>query len=354
MRIEQLTFTRFIAAITIIVYHFGMKIFPFRTEAISFLFKQANLGVSYFFILSGFVMIIAYGENKSGRIDRNKYYLNRLARIYPVYFLALIALVIYFIFLHKEIDPVSLGMNLLMIQSWFPAYALDLNTPSWSLVVEFFFYALFPLLINRIYPRFRFKGLAISILMFWVLSQVFYNVLLVSRFNPGFPSNFHNLLHYFPLMHLNEFLIGNLGGMILLKTRKENVRNYDGIILLLLAMLVLLLRFPLTWSFHNGLLAIIFVPFIILLSLNNGPISHLFNKKPLVFLGDISYGIYILQFPVYFWSQGFLKYIGILNDNMLFFVPLVILIAVSGISYVYIETPIRNWVKQKYAKNLHS
>jgi peptidoglycan/LPS O-acetylase OafA/YrhL len=348
MRIEQLTFTRFLAAISIIIYHFGMDLFPFRTEAISFLFKQANLGVSYFFILSGFVMIIAYGGK--GRIDPKKYYVTRLARIYPIYFISLIMLVIYYIIRHKEIDPVAFGMNLFAIQSWFPSYALSLNTPSWSLVVEFFFYALFPFLFNRVYSKSRFIKLAISILLFWILSQVFFNLLLGSSFYHGFFSKSRYLLFYFPMMHLNEFLIGNLGGMIFLKTRKEYVRNYDKIIILLLVALVLLLRFPMSWSYHNGLMAIIFIPFILMLSLNNGYLSHLFNKKPMVFLGEISYGIYILQFPMYFWSQGFLKLVGIMNGYILFFVPFVILISVSAISYVYIEVPIRNWVKHKCTK----
>jgi len=48
MRIEQLTFTRFLAAISIVIYHYGKNIFPFNHEITSFIFRQANLGVSYF------------------------------------------------------------------------------------------------------------------------------------------------------------------------------------------------------------------------------------------------------------------------------------------------------------------
>ena len=60
MRIEQLTFIRFVAAISVVIHHFGLHIFPFNTSILLKIFKQGDLGVSFFFFLSGFVMIVAY------------------------------------------------------------------------------------------------------------------------------------------------------------------------------------------------------------------------------------------------------------------------------------------------------
>jgi peptidoglycan/LPS O-acetylase OafA/YrhL len=94
MRLDQLTFTRFIAAISIVVFHYGRNVFPFDMDGIKFLFRQANVGVSYFFILSGFIMVIAYGNR--GKIEYVDYLKRRFARIYPVYFLAILALFTYF------------------------------------------------------------------------------------------------------------------------------------------------------------------------------------------------------------------------------------------------------------------
>jgi peptidoglycan/LPS O-acetylase OafA/YrhL len=146
-------------------------------------------------------------------------------------------------------------------------------------------------------------------------------------------------------MHLNEFLIGNLGGLILLKWKNIKEASYTGYLLLLLALLVLLLRFPLPWSYHDGLLALVFVPFLLLLSKDHGIISRVFNLKPMIFLGEISYGIYILQVPIYYWTKGMLRVAGILNPYAIFYIYLVMLIGLSGLSYVFIETPIRNRVK---------
>ena len=89
MRIEQLTFTRFIAAIAIVIFHFGKGIYPFGSGLLSTIINNANVAVSYFFTLSGFVMIIAYGASNK-MINARKYYINRVAKIYPVYFLSLL------------------------------------------------------------------------------------------------------------------------------------------------------------------------------------------------------------------------------------------------------------------------
>ena len=95
MRIDQLTFTRFFAAIAIVIYHYGVNILPFNHHSINYIFKQANIGVSYFFILSGFVMMIAYRNNN--KINFISYIQKRLARLYPVYFLAIIILFLLFL-----------------------------------------------------------------------------------------------------------------------------------------------------------------------------------------------------------------------------------------------------------------
>ena len=52
MRLEQLTFIRFIAAITVVIHHFGLSSFPFKNQILNKIFKQGDLGVSFFFFLS--------------------------------------------------------------------------------------------------------------------------------------------------------------------------------------------------------------------------------------------------------------------------------------------------------------
>ncbi|RVT75890.1 acyltransferase [Flavobacterium sufflavum] len=345
MKIDQLTFTRFLAAISIVIFHYGGKSFPFNNDRIAYIFKGADVGVSYFFILSGFVMIIAYG-NKSIVVAKD-YFRNRFVRIYPVYFLALFVMFVLQI-RTKNLDLSGLFLNVLMIQSWIPGKELSVNSPGWSLSVEFLFYAIFPLMFNKFFKTESLKKNSFLIVLFWIISQVFFQLLFV--FYGGSELDItKDVLKYNPLMHLNEFLIGNLAGLFFIQHLQEKKGNYDLVILILAGLVILALKFSLGLNFHNGLLAVLFVPLIICLSLNNGYITKLFQKKSLVFLGEISFGIYILQHPVYSLISSYTvnKYFQINDTAIVFFSRLVVLLVVSSVVYIYIEKPMQNKIKVK-------
>lgn len=345
MRVDQITFLRFIAAISIVVFHYGREVFPFNVDRITAVFDQAYFGVSFFFILSGFVMIIAYGRREKKSIAVGEYYKNRVARIYPVYFLALALMVIYYLINHSGFSFIALALNVILLQAWIPPYPLSLNGPGWSLSVEFFFYAVFPFLFNYIYSRKGLKKIAVPIFLIWAATQIVFNYLLKSRFFEGFPSPSHDLLFYSPLIHLNEFLIGNLAGLFFLGLDKGAYKNYDWAIVALTASLFILLSLELDINYHDGLLAVVFIPMILLFSINTGRLTGLFNRKAFIFLGEISYGIYILQKPVYEFTIMIVNSMGFRTFPGLFYFYLIILTVISGLSYTYFEAPLRRWIK---------
>lgn len=345
MRIEQLTFTRFIAAISIVIFHYGQNSILFNNQYVDFIFKQANVGVSYFFILSGFVMIIAYrGQEK---INFLEYIKNRLARIYPVYLLAIFIILALKIF--RNINITDLFLNIFMIQSWFPQKALTINFPGWSLSVELFFYVTFPFLINKVYAKQKLKNNTIWIILFWLISQtVFY---LITHNNLKIPYYEIKDIFYNPFMHLNEFLIGNLAGLLFITKLKNKQKNYLPFIILLIFSLIFLLKFPIGLDFHNGFLAIIFVPLILLISLSNDKITKIFSNNKFVFLGEISFGLYILQVPVWmiFSDYRMEKYFSLNKESDFtssFIIRLFILLILSSLSYIYFEKPLRNKIKK--------
>ncbi|WP_178988987.1 acyltransferase family protein [Winogradskyella schleiferi] len=344
MRIEQLTFTRFIAAIAIVVFHFGRESQLFSNDYVDFIFNNANVGVSYFFVLSGFVMIIAYCEKNLSFFD---YLKNRFARIYPVYILAIILWLVGKT-LH-DINKVDLFLNVTMLQSWFSERAQTINYPGWSLSVELFFYVSFPFLLNYIYNKKSLKAITIVILGFWLISQLLYHAIIYNRFSV--PIYTVNDIFYHPIMHFNEFLIGNLTGLYFLKKNVVQYnKNYLPHLVLLFLFLLVLLKFKIGLNFHNGLLAIVFVPIIYLLSCSKDMISKIISKKPFVFLGEISYSIYILQVPIWLFLTDYRlkKYFGLNEDleiTLAFMVRLFILIVFSSFCYLYIEKPLRKKIK---------
>ncbi|MFC5684416.1 acyltransferase family protein [Flavobacterium sp. MAHUQ-51] len=347
MRLEQLTFTRFLAAISIVIFHFGKEVFPFYHESINFLVLQANFGVSYFFILSGFIMIISYGNKEN--IDYLEYIKNRFARIYPLYLIGILAMIIKPL-LVLDVNIFDLFYSLIMVQAWIPGKAMLYNFPGWSLSVEMFFYMIFPLVYNYGY-RFKrkFKITVVLIFIVWLFSQFVLHYFLHNGFYQSTNIVSHQLLFYFPLMHLNEFLVGNLAGLFFLKNKDKFNKNYDLLIIAIFTLLIFVLKYPIGLNYHNGVLVLLFVPLILLLSFNTGMITTIFKNKFLVFLGEVSYGIYILQLPLFYYS----KELYFVNPTITFFMKLLLHISISCLVYLYVEQPMRVKIKSvKFKRNL--
>jgi len=341
MRIEQLTFTRFVAAILIVIRHFGMSFYIFNTSPFLLLVDQAQLYVSYFFVLSGFVMIVAY--NKKEHIAPKEFIQKRFARIYPVYFIAIVALALYALFENGKHDGIL--FSLFLIQAWIPGKATAFNAPAWSLSVEMLFYIVFPFLFNHFYKKKNLTTIAIVTIVIWILTQVLFILV--------FTHQTSNFLSCFPLMHINEFLMGNLAGLLFVWKLQHKKANYDWLVLILAALLILAIKYrPVQVDYHNGMLVIIYLPLIIALALNTGRLTSLFNKKPLVVLGEISYSIYILQVPVCNWSLAVLHHFHKEFTLTAFWVFAGVLILLSYLSYKFIELPLREKISKLGTRKL--
>lgn len=339
IRRDQITFTRFVAALGIVVFHYGANAFPFGLAAVAPVFRNANLAVSYFFTLSGFIMVLAYSG--SARIEPRAYWRSRIARIAPAYYFALALFLPFIVLRWAQTDHLGLALNLALLQAWVPTEALAINPPGWSLSVEVLFYALFPFLFNRLYRTQRLGSLAAGAAVLFVASQLLHQVLLQSDFHRSAPAASHDLIYYFPLMHLNEFVLGNVAGLLFMQRLAGRSRPNGPWILLAVLALLAALVFPIGLSMHNGLLAIVFVPLILLIASDNGALSRLMARQPLVYLGEISFGIYILQMPVFALSYAPLKVLGVADPTLFFFAYLAILLTAAALSHRFIETPLR-------------
>ncbi|WP_411267095.1 acyltransferase family protein [Chlorobaculum sp. MV4-Y] len=163
MRIEALTFFRFIAALIVIIFHFGDYTRLANVFA-PFIISGPQM-VTFFFALSGFVLMISHYHKKDEKL-RN-YYVSRVARIVPVYILALSLSAAYEYGVNNN-NITALLLSATFLQSWFPPYPLSFNFPGWSLSVEVFFYVTFPLFL------FIIRKSEVSVARLALLSMVFY------------------------------------------------------------------------------------------------------------------------------------------------------------------------------------
>lgn len=353
-KLDQLTFTRFIAAFMVIVFHGGIQVFPFNIFPITPLLSSGQTAVSYFFVLSGFVMALAYYRPEK-KFDLRGYFTARFSRIYPIYIVSFLLTVLFYLELMARMKWPKIWANIFLYQSWIPDYSQSFNMAAWSLSVEAFFYIIFPLLV-AILSRFQIRRIINFSLAFWVLGQVLHSVLYIRMMPEA-----HLLLLYFPLFHLSSFFLGMAGGIwYIYEASKITVDQKTNRLLLLTALgltaLALMGRFRFSSLFSSfsldvGLLAPLFLVIILTLSLDATRLSKLMSNPRLVLLGDASYALYILHVPVRWWIERGLAGLDrpvSFATMYYFYVPL--MIALSVAVFIWVERPARDWFRQNINK----
>jgi len=355
MRVESLTFFRFVAALIVVFFHFGGHIgLPLGLLA-------GQQMVTFFFVLSGLVMALAYFHRDP--IDLRAYWWARFARIFPVYFVALLMMVAIAWVWRDDFDPLAVTLNLLFLQAWIPPYPLSLNTPGWSLSVEMFLYLVFPLALLLI-RRYRLSVLPVFLIAagLWLLTQALLMTALNLGWYDGYPSTSHDLIVYFPLVHLPSFLLGMAGGIWLISSPQRQLSGLITLPLVLLsaALVIYLLQQGLwlqAWlglklPFESSFMAPFFLLFIVALSLCRGPLAKLFSLPPLVLLGEASYSLYILQIPMYnVYSAATMRLVD--ADPLLKFIGLVVFLIVTSIlSYLYFEKPANRYLRYHFPHHI--
>lgn len=351
MQIPQLTITRFLASISIVILHFGLFSWPMNMKHISQFGGDLINGITYFFVLSGFILVVSQVKNNElpDQIEKKLFWRRRFARIYPVYFLS----VILFFAVRFEYDPsISLVwqinqyfFSLFLLQSWKYKIALDVNFPAWSLSVEAFFYLIFPWIYYCII-RMKNKFILILALLSWCL-----NILTIQWLMAGnAPSYFIN---YFPLLHVSTFLIGVCAGILFARNQSWLIRQRRKIYVL-----VILSGIYFLWGMYcdkteherfrqNGYMALYFGLFIIAVSVIQGKVKAILSWKPLQFLGEISYSVYIFQFIVLLVCQKYIPAMSDKKETGLFWLYVLILQVFSAIIYLSFEKPMRRLLTKR-------
>lgn len=351
MRIESLTFFRFVAALVVVFFHFGGDI------GLPKALLAGQQMVTFFFVLSGFVMVVAYYRRDA--IDLKAYWWARVARIFPVYFVALLMMVVFHWVRHADFDPLAILLNIFFLQAWVSPYPLSVNAPGWSLSVEMFFYLLFPLLVLLIKRLNASPAWVLAVALWsWLLTQWLSIATLNLGGYQGYPSLSHDLLFYFPLTHLCSFLIGVAAGVWFLSRDRDSLPS--AVSLSLIGLSAFLIGYVLQnadsiqWQlglklpFESSFLAPLFALFIVSMALCHSPLIKVFSLKPLVFLGEASYSLYILQIPLRHIYWAGMTPLGEI-DPLIKFVGLVLFLIVASIlSYLYFEKPANRYLRYSF------
>lgn len=290
--IRPMTGIRGAAAVFVMVYHFHLTLVA--TGPLSTIVLHGYLAVDLFFMLSGFLMAHVYGQAlEAGTFRQRRFLLHRIARIYPLY---LVATLTFLAIAMSRSDGSAttftvLAANLVMLQSLGNLPSLD--PPAWSVSTEMVAYLLFPAIAMVCLRSSRRVAIGTGLAALLLILAM---TLAASRHYIGAPIAKGELDLFFSPYTLARCLAGFIIGQLLYRLhRSGNLAGLLGRNLSQCAVLLLVLAtLAQALSDFPAYLALILL--IATLAQDRGVISRICASPPLMLLGKVSFGIYLLHF----------------------------------------------------------
>ncbi|MFL9952496.1 acyltransferase [Paraburkholderia nemoris] len=306
-KLDSLTALRFFAAVSIVIEH-SKSAFRSMDWIPHF---HYDFGVSFFFVLSGFILCYTYRDFDSvGSVRR--FYVARIARVWPLHlfmlgtFLVVIPIQGWFFGGTDGHRAAIFLANIFLIHAWIPiiAFFFSFNAVSWSISTEAFFYLMFPVLRHRWESTWHWKSLIVALVVFGVLAVA--SVYRVSLINPQTPLavSAEGIGYISPFIRIIEFLLGMLTARAFDAIRKWVLPRGTAVWTVLevcaIGLIVFIERLAgYTASSPWAIFGVectdapAFPLLILVFALGNGLISKLISARPLVILGEASFALYL-------------------------------------------------------------
>ncbi|RQH11571.1 acyltransferase [Bradyrhizobium sp. RP6] len=365
--VQPLDSIRGIAATSVVIHHLllmptFLAAFPHNAWINCSFFRSAWLLVDLFFVLSGMVMALSYIENDFTRFSLREFMIRRLARVYPLHIVMLLANLVFRLLriglvmagvmvaaptVFEVNNAYSFSLNVLLLHSMGFIDYLSWNAPSWSISVEFYTYFVFGLIV-------LFALRMGSLSWFYVLSgllavgSLVFIIFVLEKRSLELQTDF-GLLRCFV-----GFFLGVLMVKIVDRLRAKPGAAVQGV-LQFVAMIasVVLVSLAETNPAATFLAPVMFAIF--LGSLLAFPDALLMPRilvaKPLIWLGRRSYSIYMVHALVVLLAEYFVRGVGAgriaaldsiwagLPATLNLVVSLAAVLAVSHLTYLYVEIP---------------
>jgi peptidoglycan/LPS O-acetylase OafA/YrhL len=348
--LRPLTSLRFVAALSVFVWH----AFASNTSIVA-ASGLGYAGVGFFFILSGFILTYTYYADFRGGdgIALRRFYIARFARVYPLHIVGMVLALVVLAFGGIDFPPwnvdtaqraAQVALQAVLLQAWVPNVFIyfGVNIVAWSLSVEAFFYAIFPLLLVVLQRQgtLTYGRLLLLAASIWLA--------LVLGLAPQHASWSEWRFYVFPLARLPDFIVGMLlGRAVLLRKRlplqvKPTLLEWwiaaaIPMVMIVAAIVPMSLHFAAWMMPWFGAAILIFAD-------GSGALSRVLSHPFAVRLGELSYAFYLVHFMLlrlcsHIFAPNFsLAAIG---------VAFVLSLALSAILFHGVERPLRRWIVSK-------
>ena len=340
---------RGIFALIIVLHHLKIETFIQKSNLII----NGGLVVDFFFVLSGFVISLNYIDKINSKSDLINFQKKRFLRLYPLHILTLFVFILIEIIklivenytnLRSTYAPFSgfnnyysLVANFFLLHGW---YGWSFNLPSWSISTEFYTYLIFALVVLNAKNKLYF------FILFIILSLILF---IINNLGYKYLDNF-----VYPARCIYSFFLGTLTFLIY-KKYKQNFSQFICFVLIIFSFLFI--NYSDTLSLNNKY---IFAPLLFSLTvlfvscLNHNSVLHkILSNKYTVYLGAISYGVYMIHFGLVWFFRQFCRFALNISerDNYLVFdnyigeiltlIFIIIIIYLSHLSLKYFERRFR-------------
>lgn len=354
-RIKALDGIRGIAAIMVAFawhyQHFSPETYPF-SKLLYWPYHFGWIMVDLFFVLSGFIFYTIYRNKIAGHtLSLRDFVFLRFSRLYPLHWLTLIVVLCFQVFRklngfpsfpsHYSRNIFLFLLNIPMFQNGWITTVYSYNAPSWSVSIEIMMYLLFFAVFHNTKETKKY--------LIYCLLLIYLGIIIsLSGDNKAF---FNGQVS----RGLVGFFIGCITGEIYeyCKTNKKQGQFFT--IFCCFAILFLSIVLAL---FGYGILknwvvvyTFAFFPALIIVVLRIKYLSAVFSIKPLEYLGNLSYGIYMLHYPMQLIVKTVDEYckLGIDYSNKIFFICFsVSVMIISHLIYYCYEKPIQKYIRNKF------
>lgn len=369
-KLSALTSLRFFAASGIVVLHCGGH-FGFPADLTRGHRIPLYLGVSFFFVLSGFILTYVYPKLESAEA-RHRFLFARFARVWPCHILALVLFCLINGVTIASIREKGLVLpylaNIGMVHAWIPlkAFYYAGNNPSWSISAEFGFYFLFPLLIWRLDRTWHVKLACCLLLDFLALAAC-------QRFQVPYDSETsvttNGLLYMNPLSRVSEFALGMTTAYFwrIYSPRIRLGRAAGTLVELVAVALVAIHAYSWTdianWImkrtgtssqlqifFSHWTTCLSFAVLVFVAAMGRGWLTRALSWSVFVLLGEISYALYLIHFPLLGYVHHHKASFAAYPNWMVFAGFAIVSLALSHAIWVLVEGPARRSLLRLWPK----
>lgn len=318
-------------------------------------FGLGEYGVVGFFVLSGFVLSVAYGRKiEKGEFNTWPFFLKQWAKLYPLHIATFLLAIFYEHYYGNDYTWFQLIPPVFLVQSWIPDEQFHLipNGSSWSLCGFFFFYLVFSFFYVLCH-RLSFQRLLTMVAVVLLV----YVAMVISM-----PEQWiYPVVYTSPLMRLPDFIIGIvLHRLLCSKTGewvKQKLERCNQFVLTLIEMSVLLspiLAFLIYGEMNAALRCVSLFWFFVGIQLLlfswgdscKGLVTQILHSRMIMFLGSISFEIYLLHMFVVPSARSMAFRLGFSPVGI---VAMVIAVAVTvplaWVTKKYFVDSIFNWLK---------